>query len=43
MPLLDMPLEELLEYQGRNPRPEDFDEYWERALTEMRAVDPGSN
>jgi len=40
MPLVDMPLEKLLEYQGRNPRPEDFDGYWDAALKEMRAVDP---
>ncbi|MCK9857162.1 acetylxylan esterase [Paenibacillus sp. ATY16] len=40
MPLIDMPLEQLYNYKGRNPRPEDFDAYWERALDEMRAVDP---
>mgnify|MGYP002816926871 CR=1 FL=1 len=40
MPLVDMPLEKLREYQGRNPRPDDFDEFWERALDEMRSVDP---
>ncbi|MFD1675767.1 alpha/beta fold hydrolase [Alicyclobacillus fodiniaquatilis] len=40
MPLIDMPLEKLHTYQGRNPRPEDFDTYWARALTEMRSVDP---
>ena len=41
MPLLfDMPLEELHKYQGRNPRPSDFDAFWDRALAEMRAVDP---
>lgn len=40
MPLVDMPLEKLCEYEGRNPRPEDHDEYWERALAEMRALDP---
>lgn len=40
MPLIDMPLEALHAYQGRNPRPDDFDEYWERALTEMTSVDP---
>jgi cephalosporin-C deacetylase len=41
MPLqFDMPLEELYEYQGINPRPDDFDGYWDRALAEMRAVDP---
>jgi cephalosporin-C deacetylase len=40
MPLIDMPLEELSKYEGRNPRPADFDAYWERALAEMRATDP---
>jgi cephalosporin-C deacetylase len=40
MPLIDMPLAELLEYQGRNPRPDDMEEYWEAALAEMRALDP---
>ena len=37
MPLIDMPLEELYQYQGRNPRPSDFDQYWERALKELDA------
>ncbi len=40
MPLVDMPLEQLQTYQGRNPRPADHDEYWDHALAEMRAVDP---
>jgi len=40
MPLVDKPIEELLKYEGINPRPEDFDEYWEAALEEMRQVDP---
>ncbi len=40
MPLVDMPLEKLKEYQGINPRPADFDAYWDRAIAEMRAVDP---
>lgn len=40
MPLIDMPLEQLKEYQGRNPRPADFDEYWDKALAEMHAIDP---
>ncbi len=40
MLLFDMPLEKLLTYQGRNPKPVDFDDYWERALAEMRRVDP---
>jgi cephalosporin-C deacetylase len=41
MPLLfDMPKEQLWTYQGRNPRPTDFDTYWDQALAEMRALDP---
>ena len=40
MPVFEMPLEKLREYGGRNPRPADFDAYWERALAEMRATDP---
>lgn len=40
MPLLfDMPFEKLESYQGRNPRPDDFDLYWEKGLAEMRATD----
>ncbi len=38
MPLIDMPLEKLREYQGRNPRPADFDAYWDRAIVEMHAL-----
>lgn len=40
MPAIDMPLEQLKVYEGRNPRPSDFDAYWDRALAELRAVDP---
>jgi len=41
MPLtFDMPFEKLKEYRGINPRPVDFDAYWDKALTEMNAVDP---
>jgi cephalosporin-C deacetylase len=39
MPLVDMPLEQLKQYEGRNPQPQDFDAYWSRALAEMKAVD----
>jgi len=39
MPLVDMPLDQLQTYQGRNPRPADFDEYWDSALAEMRSLD----
>ncbi len=40
MPLIDMPLEQLKEYKGINPRPADLDEYWNKAIAEMKAVDP---
>ncbi len=39
MPLLDMPLSKLREYQGRNPKPSDFDEYWDKAIAEMKSVE----
>lgn len=40
MPIIDMPLSDLYHYTGTNPRPEDFDLYWEYAIKEMKAVDP---
>jgi cephalosporin-C deacetylase len=40
MPLVDKPLSELKVYQGANPRPEDFDAYWEASLRELDAVNP---
>lgn len=40
MPLIDKPLPELLTYLGRNPRPADFDAYWDEALAELAATDP---
>jgi cephalosporin-C deacetylase len=40
MPLIDLPLEQLRTYAGRNPRPADFDAYWEEALRELDATDP---
>lgn len=39
MPIVDLPLEELWTYQGRNPRPADHDAYWEAALAEMKGTD----
>lgn len=30
-----MPLEQLLQYQGINPKPVDFDAYWERAINQL--------
>ncbi|MBC7782645.1 MAG: acetylxylan esterase [Burkholderiales bacterium] len=38
MPLVDMPLEKLREYTGTNPRPADFDTYWDTALAEMNEL-----
>jgi cephalosporin-C deacetylase len=40
MPLIDLPLSELRNYPGRNPRPVDFEAYWSRALAELSTVDP---
>ena len=40
MPIFDKPLPELRTYTGRNPRPADFDSFWDRSLAEMKAVDP---
>ncbi len=40
MPLIDKPLEELRTYRGINPKPADFDAYWDAALRELDATDP---
>ena len=40
MPQIDLPLEQLLEYAGRNPKPADFDLFWDDSLAQMRALDP---
>jgi len=40
MPLIDLPLSELRQYRGRNPRPADFDAYWAEAVRELDALDP---
>jgi len=40
MPLIDKPLAELKTYAGLNPRPADFDAYWDAALRELDATDP---
>jgi cephalosporin-C deacetylase len=40
MPIFDYPLDQLQRYEGCNPRPADFDAYWDRALAEMHAIDP---
>jgi cephalosporin-C deacetylase len=38
--MFDMPLEELETYQGRNPRPDELDQFWDKGIQEMQAVDP---
>lgn len=40
MPVFEMPLPELRRYSGRNPRPDDFDDYWARALSEQATTAP---
>ncbi len=41
MPLtFDLPIEQLTTYQGKNPRPSDFDSFWDSSLAEMRSIDP---
>jgi cephalosporin-C deacetylase len=41
MPLtFDFPFEKLLTYQGINPCPADFDDFWDRSIAEMHSVKP---
>lgn len=40
MPMIDMPVEELEQYSGVNPKPVDFEEYWSKAIAEMKSVNP---
>ena len=41
MPLtFDLPIEQLRAYRGENPRPTDFDSFWDSSLLEMRSIDP---
>ncbi|MDD2486712.1 MAG: acetylxylan esterase [bacterium] len=40
MPIIDMPLEQLMKYEGQNPCPADMDRFWDASLAEMRAIDP---
>jgi len=39
MPLVDKPLPELYAYKGLNPKPADFEAYWDSSLAEMKALD----
>lgn len=38
--MIDMPVKELQKYNGVNPKPVDFEEYWDKAIAEMKSVDP---
>ena len=41
MPLtFDLPIEQLRTYKGKNPRPSDFDSFWDKSLIEIRLIDP---
>jgi cephalosporin-C deacetylase len=40
MPIFEMPLAELRVYGGRNPKPNDFDQFWTRASDELAQTDP---
>jgi cephalosporin-C deacetylase len=41
MPLtFDFPIEKLKTYQGSNPRPIDFDQFWDKSLAEMHSTEP---
>ena len=40
MPAIDMSLEKLKVYNGVNPRPSDFDEFWDKSIEEMNSIDP---
>lgn len=40
MPLIDLPVDQLQRYTGRNPRPADFEAYWSQALADLDQVDP---
>jgi len=41
MPILDMPLHELKQYQGVNPCPQDIDAFWDASIAEMERLGNG--
>ena len=41
MPIVDMPLKDLYEFQGRNECPGDIDAYWDRGIIEMEKLGTG--
>lgn len=40
MPLIDKPIEELMSYKGSSPCPVDINEYWDKAIKEMKGINP---
>ena len=40
MPCVDMSLEKLYAYQGRNPRPDGFDKFWDDSIAELNSINP---
>lgn len=40
MPALDMTIKEMEQYNGVNPRPADFDEFWDKSLALLDKVEP---
>lgn len=40
MAVVDMPLEQLLLYEGKNPCPVNFDKFWDDSIKEMESVNP---
>jgi cephalosporin-C deacetylase len=39
MGLFDLPLPKLKKYRGTNPKPRDFDAFWDKSLRQMRSLD----
>lgn len=39
MPILDLPMSELEQYQGSSPKPNDFDIFWSEGLSELKGID----
>lgn len=39
MPVVDMPVEKLKTYMGINPKPADFEQYWDESIAELEALD----
>lgn len=40
MAIADMPIEKLNTYMGTNPKPTDFDDFWDKSIIEMKKTNP---